>query len=199
MAELMRINEGEARRVTIISKPEPYVTPTGDIAPSVRVRENGKEYSLVLTETLKKELQRALGNPNNWVGKEVMIEKVRRGRITKFEVSVPFNQEEEFRAEQKARAVEVEIKRENGETQTKVMSIEGRIVTMKERPYSVEITRGQRGSYGFTVKVHSESLDRAVEEAMMLLESIEQELAKRAGNGKAQEEQEEEIPRGFVR
>ncbi len=39
---------------------------------------------------------------------------------------------------------------------------------IQAQPYHIEVTRGQRGNYGWTISVHSENLEKAFQEICIL-------------------------------
>lgn len=59
------------------------------------------------------------------------------------------------------------------------MDVEMKSVITREERFKVEVTRGQRGGYGWVVTVYASSVDQVLEE----VERVEQELRKKFGNG----------------
>lgn len=60
-----------------------------------------------------------------------------------------------------------------------VVDIQTKTVLSREERFKVELTRGQRGGYGWTVTVYAPSVEQVLEE----VELLEQSLRKRYGNG----------------
>lgn len=179
----LNIDVGPVYTLRILSH-QPYYTDSdrGQV-PCLRVRSDGRELEWVVAKKAFEQLQQLLGTAS-WAGRVVWVTKVREGNITRIKVSL----NSPTPAPQPSPPAEATVVASPGGEITAVQGSQDMVRQVLEhaRPYSIEVTRGQRGNYGYTLKVRSGTIGELVDDlnqALALVRLVLQEQAALETNG----------------
>ena len=179
----LTIDVGRVYTLTILSHQPYFIDTDRGQAPCLRVRSGNQELEWVVAKKAFEQLQELLGAAS-WAGRTINVTKVREGNITRIRVSL----NGPTPAPEVSSPVETVVVASPGEEITAVQGSQNlvRQVVEHARPYSIEVTRGQRGSYGYTLKVRSSTIGELVDDlrqALTLVRMVLEEEIQADKNG----------------
>lgn len=181
----LSIDVGPVYTLEILSHQPYYIDTDHGQAPCLRVRSGGQELEWVVARGAYEQLKNLLGS-DTWAGKTVRVSKTREGAITRIQVSLdgPASAPESPPPPPAEAAAVTPGVTALVDTQDSPNTV--RQILEYERPYSLEVTRGQKGNYGFTLKVRSSSIPELIDElkqALSLIRMVLEDEARLDRNG----------------